>query len=207
MKRLSLLLALPLVLASSLAQAEIQKNVPQTWPGKIMVGVRPLGAQLSFTDTGWNNGFGPGNGNIGFGGRVIYKLGLDVAGIVANLNKVTLWLGGEVNVGGRGNLAMIEPGIFVGISLEKLLKIPLVPIIRAGVSGPLYIPYGFNGSVLFGAFQVKFGAGVYYFLTKNIGLGGEVNFAFGPGFVKVNNDLATGFSGYAELLAGARFAF
>ena len=203
MKRLSLALALPLLLASTpFAHAEIQKNVPQTWPGKIMIGVRPLGAQLSFTDTGFG-----GTGVFGgFGGRILYKLGLDVAGIVLNADKITLWFGGELNVGGRGNLAMIEPGLFVAVSLEKLLKMPLVPIVRAGISGPLYIPYGYNGSVLFGAFQIKFGGGAYYFLTKNIGVGLDINVGMGPGIVKVNTALDTGFSGYAEFLAGARFA-
>lgn len=204
MKRLSLLLALPLFLAlSSTAHADIQKNVQQTWPGRVMLGVRPLGTSLAFTDSGFGN-TGPFSG---FGGRVIYKLGLDVMGIIANPGKLTLWLGGEVNVGGRGNLALLEPGIFVALSFEKLLQIPLVPILRIGFSGPIYIPWGFNGATVFGGFDFKVGGGVYYFLTKNIGVGGELNFAFGPGFVSVNNVLGVGFNGYVDFLAGARFAF
>ncbi len=34
-----------------------------------------------------------------------------------------------------------------------------------------------------------------------------MDFAFGPGFQKFNNVLATGFSGYWDFAAGARFAF
>jgi hypothetical protein len=112
-----------------------------------------------------------------------------------------------VNVGGRGNLAMIEPGIFVRLTLEKLiLKMPLVPMIDIGVSGPLFIPYGYNGAVVFGGFNVKVGAGIYYFLTKNVGLGVDTHFGFGPGFVKVGNALDVGFSGGWDFLFGARFA-
>ncbi len=187
------------------ARAEIQTSGPQLWPGKIMVGVRPFGAQLLFNDAyvGRN-----GRGYVyGVGDRVLFKLALDVAGIVANLSKVTIWLGGEVNVGGRGNLAFLEPGIFVQITFEKLLKIPLVPMVRAGISGPIYVPYGYDEARVAGAAQLKVGAGAYYFLTKHIGLGADTSFAFGPGFQSINNNLGVGFIGSWDFTLGARFAF
>lgn len=203
MKRISILVVLSLFFAAR-ANAEIQKSGPEVWPGKLMVGVRPLGMQLSFSDYG-----APVPGIIyGIGDRVIYKLGLDIAGIVASFSKVTLWLGGEVNVGGRGNFAFIEPGVFVQVSLEKLVqKFPLVPLIRAGVSGPISVPYGYTGATLYGAFQLKVGGGAYYFLTKNIGVGADINFGFGPGFAKYTGTLHTGFAGFWDFTAGARFAF
>ncbi len=196
----ALLLALPMT-----AHAEIQTSGPETFPGKVMIGARPLGVQLQFNDA-WVGANGTGY-VYGVSDRMLYKFAIDVAGIVANLQKVTLWLGGEVNLGGRGNLAFLEPGIFVQITLEKLLKIPLVPMVRAGVSGPIYIPYGYTGAAIAGAAQLKVGAGAYYFLTKNIGLGADTDFAFGPGFQKINNNLNVGFSGFWDFTVGARFAF
>ena len=202
----ALVLAAALVTAPVIAHAEIQKDGPEMWPGKVMVGVRPLGVQLQFSDA-WVGANGTGF-VYGVGDRALFKLAIDVAGIIANLSKVTLWLGGEFNVGGRGYLAFLEPGLFVQITLEKLLRFPLVPMVRAGFSGPVYIPYGFGGAAAAGAFQLKFGVGAYYFLTKNIGVGADMDFAFGPGFVRDGNDhLAAGFSGYWDFTAGARFAF
>src|SRR5688572_743557 len=158
MKKLATLVVVSLSLAGS-AHAEIQKSGPEVWPGKVMLGVRPAGVGLVF-DAG---GGGPGRGTPGFG--AYYKVGIDIAGRLKEFSKASLWLGGEVNVGGRGNFATIEPGVFVMVTLEKLLNIPLVPMLSFGISGPIYIPYGFNGAFLYGAFQAKFGGGVYYFLT------------------------------------------
>ncbi len=206
MNRIAALLVFSILMAApSYSRAEIQKSGPEAWPGKVMLGVRPLGVQLQFNDA-WVGNY-PAGYRYALGDRALYKMAIDVAGIIASLSKVTIWLGGELNVGGRGNLAMVEPGLFVQVTLEKLLKIPLVPIVRGGVSGPIYVPYGFNGATTTGAFQLKLGGGVYYFLTKNIGLGADLAFAFGPGFTKVNGVLITDFSGYWDFTAGARFAF
>jgi len=204
MKRIGILIVLLLLSVSRVDAAEIQKAGSEEWPGKIMVGVRPLGMQLGFSEYG-----APLPGiTYGIGDRVVYKLGLDIAGIVGRFSKATLWLGGEVNVGGRGNFAFIEPGVFVMVTLEKLVtKFPLVPIVRAGVSGPISLPYGYDGATVYGAFQIKVGGGAYYFLTKNIGLGADLNFGFGPGFAKYTGSLHTGFAGFWDFGAGARFAF
>jgi hypothetical protein len=205
MKRFAAVAALLLVLANRADAAEIQKSGAEQFPGKFMVGANPIGLQLGFTDYG---AFAIGNNTIGVADRIIYKVNLQFAGLLKSFDKVSLWLGGELGIGGRGSLAVIEPGIFVQLTLEKLVtKFPLVPIIRAGVSGPIYVPYGFPGVSTAGAFQVKVGGGAYYFLTKNIGLGADTNFGFGPGFAKVNGNLNVGFAGYWDFLLGARFAF
>ncbi len=197
-------LGLAMLLVSGVARADIQTKGPEEWPGNITFSARPLGVQLNFTSVA--------AGNLTTGvtdAFASYKLGLDIAGIIARMPKVTLWLGGELNVGGRANLAIVEPGIFVQITLEKMLTIPLVPFIKAGISGPLYALYGYTGAAAGGAFDLKFGAGLYYFVTKHIGLGAETAFAFGPGFVKntLTNGLIVGFSGFWDFTSGIRFAF
>jgi hypothetical protein len=195
-----------LLAISHTARAEIQTSGPETFPGKLMFGVKPLGVELLFNDA-WVGRYGTGYVYT-VGDRTLYKLALDFSGIIYNGSKVTLWLGGEVNVGGRGYLAFLEPGIFVQITLEKLLKIPLVPMVRVGISGPLYIPYGYAAAELAGAAQVKVGAGLYYFILPKIGLGADTNFAFGPGFTKdAANNVAVSFSGYWDFTLGARFVF
>jgi hypothetical protein len=190
----------------SLAHAEIQKSGPEEWPGKVMIGVRPLGMQLQFNQA-WTV-----NTNLlytyGITDYFLYKAAIDVAGIIASPGKVTIWLGGEINFGGRGHLALAEPGLFVQLTLEKLLKIPLVPMIRLGFVGDAYVPYGFNGATASGAILFKLGAGIYYFVTKHVGLGVDTDFAFGAGLTKQFNsgNLNTGFTGYWDLVLGARFA-
>ena len=192
MKRIATLLALSACLVSHAEAVEIQKSGPEAWPGKFMVGARPGGIQLTISNPT----------------LATYKFGIDFAGKLLDASKLTLWLGGEINVGGAGHLATIEPGIFVMLTLEKLLNIPLVPMVRAGISGPLYIPYGYGGAFLYGAFEVKFGGGAYYFLTKNIGIGADMDFALGPGFFKdAANHLFTGWGGYWDFMVGGRFAF
>jgi hypothetical protein len=204
MKRFAAVAALLLALVNRADAVEIQKSGAEQFPGKFMVGVNPVGLQLHFTDFG---AYTTAN-TIVVGDRVIYKMNLQFAGLLKSFDKVSLWLGGEFNLGGRASLAMLEPGIFVQLTLEKLVtKIPLVPIIRAGFSGPIYVPYGFPGVPTSGAFEFKVGGGAYYFLTKNIGLGADTNFAFGPGFVKVNNVVGSAFAGYWDFSLGARFAF
>ena len=207
MKRLSFLavtlfLGLGAMTLSGTAHAEpIQKDGPEAWPGKVMIGVAPIGVSADF-----NNYY---HGYIGYAGDGYgsYKFGFNVAGIVADMPKLTIWLGGELNFGGRPYFANIEPGIFVGFTLEKLLRIPLVPIITAGISGPIYAPYGAGSPGIGGAVDFKIGVGAYYFLTRHIGLGAETHFAFGPGFFVADGTTGTGWGGYFDFLAGARFVF
>ena len=207
MKRLALLAVILVTTlgGATLAQAEpIQKDGPEAWPGKVMIGVAPIGVSADFTNH--YNGYG----YIGYAGDgyAAYKFGFNVAGIIADMSKLTIWLGGELNFGGRGYFAQIEPGVFVQFTLEKLLRIPLVPIITAGISGPIYAPYGRGHPGIGGAFELKIGAGAYYFLTRHIGLGAETHLAFGPGFVDDGvGGHATIFGGYFDFLAGAKFVF
>jgi hypothetical protein len=204
MKRMFAVAAVLLLSTASASAVEIQKSGSEVWPGKFMLGANPIGLQFGFNDFG-----APGNNaTIGVADHLIYKFSLNFAGLIKSFDKVSLWLGGEINAGGRGYLAMVEPGIFVQLGLEKLItKVPLVPLIRAGVSGPIYIPYGYPTAVVGGAFQVKVGGGIYYFLTKNVGLGFDTNFGFGPGFVKVGGAVGVGFAGYWDFGIGGKFAF
>jgi hypothetical protein len=194
----SLLLAAAVAAAaapSTARAAEIQKSGKQVWPGKLMLGVQPLGFNVTFA-----------NPTVG-----IYKVNIDFAGKLAELDKLTVWLGGEFNVGGQATYALIEPGVFVLLSLEKLLQIPLVPYVRGGLLGGIGVLYnrgtGPNGDATIGNFWVKVGAGIHYYLTKNVGLGGETNFGFGVGFATQNGVTGTTFSGFWEVVTGARFAF
>ena len=65
------------------------------------------------------------------------------------------------------------------LTFEKLIPIPLVPFARAGVGGDVL----FYGNTA-GAFVLRFGGGVHYYLLKWLGLGVETNFTFGPGFYR-----------------------
>lgn len=181
------------------ARAEIQKDGPQVWPGKVVIGVDPLGVQVGFSDHYYAGGAAAG--------YAAYKLGLNVAGLLAQPGNLSIWLGGEFNIGGRGNLAQLEPGIFVRLSFERFLHIPLVPEVQAGFSFPINVPYGYDGTFVIGGFGFKVGGGVYYYLTKNIGLGGETHINLGGAFYHYGGVSYSGFAGYWDFLTGARFAF
>jgi hypothetical protein len=56
-----------------------------------------------------------------------------------------------------------------------------------------------------GAFVLRLGGGVHYYLFKWLGLGIETNFTFGPGFF--GNGGGTLFYGNWDFGLGARFAF
>ncbi|HZS42376.1 MAG TPA: hypothetical protein VFF06_36350 [Polyangia bacterium] len=164
------------------------------FPGKFMVGARPLGAQVWMVS---------GGGNFG-----TYKFAIDFSGKLLDLPKLTLWLGGEFNLGGRDSLAQIEPGIFAMLTLEKLLNIPLVPLVMAGLVFPINVFYSGTNDFTLGGFGVKIGGGAYYFLTKNIGLGGEIHFAFAGAFGGVaGSAIGSGWLGYFDFVSGMRAAF
>src|SRR5947209_1863443 len=95
------------------------------FPGKFMVGAAPLGVQVFMTSPTFTT----------------YKFGINFSGKLLDLPKLTLWLGGEFNLGGRENLAQIEPGVFVTLTLEKLLNIPLVPMVTGGLTFPINVFY------------------------------------------------------------------
>ncbi|HEY7958098.1 MAG TPA: hypothetical protein VII38_22510, partial [Polyangia bacterium] len=60
------------------AHAEIQKSGSEVFPGKFAVGFHPIGVQAAFDSTSTSG----------------YKLSMDFAGVVANLSKLTVWVGG-----------------------------------------------------------------------------------------------------------------
>jgi hypothetical protein len=82
-------------------------------------------------------------------------------------------------------------------------------MVTGGISFPINVFYNDQGNFTFGGFGVKVGGGVYYFVIKNLGVGGEMHFNFagafgtvtpgGPGF--------SGWLGYWDFLAGIKAAF
>ena len=199
MKMRALLVVLASALFASTAMAEIQKEGSEVWPGKVQIGVHPLGGQIGF------------NGNSVSG----YKLAFDVAGLVAPLDKLSIWVGGGVNYtaglyycysgAGVGIGAYcghdIQFWAFVMLTFEKLVtKIPLVPFARAGIAGDIL----YFGQAA-GGVGPRIGAGAHYYLTKNIGLGFETNFTFGAAFHGPWN--GTLLYGAWDIGLGARFAF
>jgi hypothetical protein len=186
----------------ALAQAQVQTQGSEQL-GRVWIGVHPLGGSAFFDNE-----------------SSIYKLGFNVLGKIANAGKLTFWLGGELNVGGVSNYVLIEPGIVFQITFEKLIKIPLVPHVRFGLSGGIDDYYGsgvctapgvppfpcndFNQVA--GDFWAKFGGGVHYFIIRQIGLGIETNFGLGGQFFDQNNVRHSAFRGYFDFLAGAVFS-
>jgi len=183
------------LLAAVPARAEIQTHGPQVFTGKLQIGFSPIGFQAGFVNQA------PGG----------YKLMADVAGLIAQPGKLSLWLGGGMNYAAGFYSCYVVNGVsncggdlqlwaFVMLTFEKLMPIPLVPFARAGVGGDVL----FYGNTA-GAFVLRFGGGVHYYLLKWLGLGLETNFTFGPGFYGGN--AGTLFYGTWDFGLGARFAF
>lgn len=203
MQRSHLLLVVSLISALLLttggsAAAEVQKSGPQVWPGRFQVGVHLIGGQAGF------------NGPSITG----YKLTTDFSGLLKNFTPMSLWLGGGLNyTAGVSNCFVTRSGFitesncghdiqfwaFVMLAFDKL-SIPLVPFVRAGLAGDVLV-VGVTG----GAFALRFGAGVHYWLFRFLGLGLESNFSFGPSFFGGN--IGTRFYGTWDIGMGARFAF
>jgi hypothetical protein len=184
-------MALVLLLLAGSARAELEHG-PHQWPGRFMLGAAPLGVQIYLNSAAF----------------ATYKFALNFSGKVADFSKLTLWVGGELNLGGRENLAQIEPGVFAMLTLEKLLKLPLVPMVTAGLTFPVNVVYVGSNNAASGGFGVKLGGGVYYFLIKNLGLGGEMHFAFAGAFATGRTGgVASGWAGFWDLAAGVKAAF
>jgi hypothetical protein len=176
----------------------IQKSGPQTWPGKFQVGAHVIGGQFGFT------------GNEASGLRFDF----DFAGRLKDFDKFGLWLGGGFHYTASGGFyGPYSAGFghelgfwaFVEFSLDKLItQIPLVPYVRGGLEGGL-LYFGAAG----GFFDVRLQGGIHYWLTKNVGLGGEMGVGFGfgayPGYGPVGSFIA--FYGVYTAVLGARFAF
>jgi hypothetical protein len=183
------------LLAAAPASAQVQTKGPEIFPGKLQIGFHPIGFQAGFVNQA------PGG----------YKLMADVAGLIAQPGKLSLWLGGGMNytvgfygcyvVNGNSNCGGdLQLWAFVMLTFEKLMPIPLVPFARAGAGGDVL----FYGNTA-GAFVLRLGGGVHYYLFKWLGLGIETNFTFGPGFY--GNGVGTAFYGTWDFGLGARFAF
>src|SRR4051812_41235312 len=138
-------MAAALLAAAPAHATEIQKSGPQLFPGKLQVGVTVIGFQAGFVNQAPSG----------------YKLTADIAGLIASPGKLSLWLGGGMNYAfGFFGCYVTDCGgdlvlwAFVILTVEKLLKIALVPVARAGVGGDLV----FSGDVA-AASLTRFGGG------------------------------------------------
>jgi hypothetical protein len=197
-------LAVVLLLSSTAARAAPIQTSGSEQFGRVWIGVHPLGVQAFFDRE-----------------DAIYKLGFNILVRIANAGPLTLWLGGELNIGGEANYALIEPGLVFQMTFERLIKIPLVPSVRVGISGGIDNYYGSgtcytpgvglfpcnNYSFTAGDFWAKIGGGVHYFIIKQVGLGVDTDFGLGAQFYDQNGVRQSGFRGYFDFLAGAVFTF
>jgi len=186
-------ISLVVVLAvGGMASAQIQKQGSEVFPGKFQVGVSPLGVSVDWRGAG-----------------AFYKFTADFAGRLAEANKLGIYLGGGVNYGvapGPVNSPLahdVQLWMFVMLTMEKLVPIPLVPMIQAGLGTDVLL----SGSNYAGAtLAIRLGGGLHYFLTKNVGLGFETHFTVGPYILNTNPTQYTWY-GQWDFLLGGRFAF
>jgi hypothetical protein len=145
----------------------------------------------------------------------------DFAAILKSMDKLTLWLGGgfawahpsyTCGIASTACANDVMFDVFVRLTFEKLMKIPLVPYAQAGIGGDILV---YDGSNVGGGIPFKVGGGVHYWLLKNLGLGAYTNFAFGPGIYPVartgmcgpGNSTCVGFYGNWDIGFGGTFAF
>lgn len=199
-------LAFVLLASSSLARADsVQTSGAQSWPGRFQVGFHPFGIQVRMD-------------GLSTGG---YHMTADFQARVRELDKVTIWAGGGFNWANPSyscglNLTGCANDIqlwgFVAFTFEKLLHIPLVPLVRAGLAVDI-LPFGVAaGTLTGGALALKVGGGLHYWIIRHFGIGIESAFAFGPGFYPaavIGGPSGTNTSVYAnwDFLIGARAAF
>jgi hypothetical protein len=186
-------ISLVVVLAvGGVASAQIQKQGSEVFPGKFQVGFSPLGVTVDF------RGAGPG-----------YKFTADFAGRLAERSNLGIYLGGGINYAltpGPTNTPLghdVQLWVFVMLTLEKLVKIPLVPMVQMGVGTDIFLA---DSNYIGGTFAFRLGGGVHYYLTKNVGLGVETHFTFGPLAQNLNPTQYTWY-GQWDFLLGGRFAF
>lgn len=186
---------LVLVVGGSARAVPPQTHGPELFPGKLQIGVTVVGFQAGFVSLATSG----------------YKITSDVSGLIAPLKPGGLWLGGGINytAGFFGCSAFngcggdLQLWAFAMLTLEKLMPFPLVPFVRAGLGGDVEF---YGGTV--GAFILRFGGGVHYYVFKWLGLGLETNFTLGPGFYgNAAGQSGTGFYGSWDFGLGARFAF
>jgi hypothetical protein len=200
--RFSTLVLTVTVLVSSAAHAGVQQPRGSEEMGRFTAGFDPIGVQSGF------NGSSPSG----------YKIMGDFAGRLARPGFGGVYLGGGLNfaegVYGCGVYVVngfayandcgtdVQLWMFVMLTFERLIPIKLVPFFRAGAGGEIlgYNQYG-NG----GAFILRFGGGVHYYLLRWLGLGVQTNFTFGPGFYP--QPYGSVFYGSWDFGIGARFTF
>jgi hypothetical protein len=203
--RTSLLLALSLsltLLTARGARAETPEAPKSVTLGRYLIEVNPLGLELLFAPPAGLELFLDAKGS-----HAVYSLGLTFAGKVAERSRISVWLGGELDIGGIANFARIEPGLFLELTFEKWVPIRLVPFFRAGFIGSVDVIYGLLGDFAGGGIAFKCGGGAYYFITRHIGVGLETNIALGGHFQNFDGVSDNGFLGYWDLRAGGAFTF
>jgi hypothetical protein len=189
MRRASTLIAVLAGLSvSSVAQADIQKYGSEEFPGKMELSAH-IGAQSGLV--GYNGGGTPGG----------FKFLADFSYHIESRFNGLLWLNAGVNfvLGGGGCTLQGACGFgaggdtaepHAGIKLKWKTPIPLVPYMKAdvvfiGIFARFCGDNGFSPGA-------AVGGGAKYFLTKNIGVGLETNFTFGPAFYGGTNGCPDG---------------
>lgn len=183
-RRLALAVALVTLLVPLCARAQIQKDGPQRWPGKNEISLH-LGWQGSFANyTATAAGLRVYAGGATSGGRFTFDYGY----LLQDNRSWSLWLDLGFNFIFAGctitdfaryyDCSGSEFRPFGGVKIKFRTPIPLVPYAKFGAGAPIIFNRlcGDNG---FGGVAHASG-GVKYFLTKNIGLGVEGGFSFGP---------------------------
>jgi hypothetical protein len=154
----------------------------------VQLGVHPLGFQLDDTIKGW------------------YKLAFDISGRLGG-NRVSVWLGGGLNYSVSPGISHdIQPWMFLMLTFERMIRIPLVPLIKMGLGTDIF-PGGGGVAVATLAFRVV--VGFHYWVVRSVGLGLETGFTGGPTFNNLNNNNPVQVNGYGQwdTVFGVRFAF
>jgi hypothetical protein len=95
----------------------------------------------------------------------------------------------------------------IGVKLKIKTKIPLV--VEIPILAAVEVLYDRQCGDTGAAPALRVGGGVKYFVTRSIGVGGGINFAFGPGFHAASAcfDSYTDFYGAVDFQLGAEFIF
>jgi hypothetical protein len=193
-----------LFLTGTPAQAETQA----AQLGRVILDVDPVGGAVWYF---YAAPHGPYAGSPETQTDGLYKVNIDIAGRVASGPRVGTFLGVGLKAGVKSGHAEAEPRFFVLLTLEKLLRIPLVPEVRLSVGGGADIFYrtdhSATGPIIISTtdWSIWFEAGVgfHYFVTRHVGLGAELTLAVGPFILAA----PPAFSLYGELIGSARFSF
>jgi len=181
------------ILVGSTPAFAVQQNVEQVFPGRVIIGVHPLGFEA-------NNDY-----------SARYKLAFDIAGLLGHPGRVGVWLGGGFNYAyAPGPAHDLQPWFFVMMTFERFLRIPLVPSLRLGVGTDVF--YDNDGYYVAASAAFKADFGMHYYLTRNIGIGFQSGFTAGPVFKRDdprNPNTPLHAYGYVswDFGLGARFAF